>query len=223
MFFLFCQLLQPLSPLAWLQSCQWWCCLHCCHWVDCWLIQFPPVKVTHWLLLFLVLPAPCHCHCCCQHAFESLLQFHCHTIATIVAAVASSPLHCRTIVMSSLLHQCCHIIVINQAITMHILQSQSPCHCHCTIVLMSLLLLVIAAATSLPLVVNAAHQCHHHCCYVVSVPSPYHYCCHIIAVTFFAVSGCCWHWCRCSCCSHSAWRKKNIAHKVIHLLAFLIT
>ncbi len=58
-------------------SCECRRCLHGCRQVDCWLIKCPPVKVSHWLLLFLVFPAPHHCQRSC-HAVESLLPSHHH-------------------------------------------------------------------------------------------------------------------------------------------------
>jgi len=72
-------------------SCKCRCCHHSCHQVDCWLIKYPPVRVSHWLLLFM-LPAPHHCQHSC-HAVESLLQscHHCHCCCII--AIASLFLH----------------------------------------------------------------------------------------------------------------------------------
>ena len=136
--------LQLLSQCAWLQVFQGSYCLHCCHWVDCWLIQFP-------LLRWLTGSSFC---LCCQHL-------------VIVTAVASMPLsHCCSCIIAPLLLPqllcCCHTI-----------ESLLPLPCHLiNVSIMSSFCIVaaviVADALLLPLHPCCCCCCHHHCIIVVA-------------------------------------------------------
>jgi len=149
-------------------SCECRRCLHGCRQVDCWLIKCPPVKVSHWLLLFLMFPAPRHCQRSC-HAVESLLPSHhhrrCHR--SCIIAIASLFLHHQSLI----------------AIALPLLQSSSHCaivtvpllpghHCH-AIAFMSLLLLCHCQSC----IIAIADGCFvaHHCCLIVAAPLLYHH------------------------------------------------
>jgi len=178
--------LQLLSQCAWLQVFQGSYCLHCCHWVDCWLIPLPLLRwvpgssfslYCQHLMIVTAIAMPLS-HCCSWIVAPSqwlLLQLHCHHWI-----VAPSPLLSPHHIVS--MHHCCHVIVIDLAITMPLLQpavtvSLSQHHCPHVIVVASSLLQM--------------HCCHQsscwssmlsssllHCCCAVAIPLSltYHYC-----------------------------------------------